>query len=206
MFDYAQPGLTTEVLDNGLSITEFVSDGKTRQAHADRNWQFTYKRTKDLKGDVTLHFPKINPGVAVAKVEYKHYRDADLVELDAQTAAAGVALPNGVSRSLRNLVVVVILGALALGGWLWRRARGGKTSAVVASLKVPETLTPFSTVAFLRRIQREAAGRLDEAARKSLQAEIEGIETAYFRRALPAEKSPDLAAVASKWLQLTTQS
>ena len=202
LFEFEQSGFDVEVLDNGLSITEFVSDGKTRQAQGDRNWQFTYKRQKDLKGDALLHFPKLKPGITVAKTEYKHYQDADLVELSSEAAAAGVKLGSKVSRGLQTAAVLLGLGAIALVITLMARAKGRQSHTPTEALQLPRQITPFSVVAFLRRVQREAGGKLDEAKRQSLTAEIEAIEAAFFRDNPKAENAPNLEAVAQRWLQV----
>ena len=201
MFDFAQNGFDVEVTDNGLSITEFVSDGKSRQAHADRNWQFTYKRKKDLRGDAILRFPALKPGFKTASVEYKHYQDADLVALDAKQAAAGVPLKGRVSRALRNTGIVLVLGVLGLGAYLLLRAQGRQAQTTAAGLSLPAQITPFSVVAFLRRLQHEAGAKLDETARQSLSQQIEEIEATFFRGKPVPASAPDLDAVARKWLQ-----
>jgi hypothetical protein len=200
MFDYEREGFDTEVTDNGLSITQFLSDGKKRTAQADRGWQFTYKRKKDLRGDVTLKFPAIKPSVTVTNVEYKHYQDADLVSVDAKQAAAGVLLRSGGSSLARNIGVTVGVVGLAVGLFMIARRRPQQTQAV-DGLTVPAQITPFSVVAFLQRIQREYAAKLDEGKRQSLQAQIREIESAFFSGGNSSATSPDLEAVARKWLQ-----
>jgi len=200
MFDYAHEGFDTEITDNGLSVTQFVSDGQNRTAQADRGWQITYKRKKDLRGDVTLKFPAMKPSIVTTNVEYKHYVDADLVSLDAKAALAGVRLHSGASSVARNVAIGAALLALAVVGAILFRKRPQRTE-VAGSLTVPAQITPFSVVAFLRRIQKEYAARLDEASRAALGKEIQQIESAYFSGAQPAAGAPDLEAVARKWLQ-----
>jgi len=202
MFNYEQDGFEVEVLDNGLAISEFVCDGKTRHVEADRNWQFTYKRKKDLKGDSTLHFPTIKSGINVAKAEYKHYQDADLVELTPATAATGIKLSTSVGTGLRTAAIVLGVAAVVLVIFLMARDRNRNTQPLVESLQLPRQITPFSVVAFLRRIQREFGSRLNGPSRDSLKAEIEAIEAAFFRSKPAGEKAPDLEAVAKKWLRV----
>jgi hypothetical protein len=201
LFDYAREGFKVEVTDTGLSVTQFESDGKRRVAQADRGWQFTYTRQPDLRGDAVLKFPALKPGLKADKVEYKHYQDADLVALSEQEALAGVPLRSGVRSGLRTLLWVVVLAALAVGAWLWIRARKTAVSGPAESLAVPARLTPFSLVAFLRRVQREFAAKLDEASRASLQSQIREIEATCFSSTAPAAGAPDLEAIARKWLR-----
>ncbi len=200
MFDYEREGFDTEVTDNGLSITQFISDGKKRTAQADRGWQFTYKRKKDLRGDVTLKFPAIKSSVTTTNVEYKHYQDADLVSVDAKQAGAGVVLRSGGSTLARN--VGIALGAIVVLVGLYMLARRKPQQAeATGGLAVPAQITPFSVVAFLRRIQRDHTAKLDEGKRQSLQAQIGEIESAFFSGGESSAASPDLEAVARKWLQ-----
>jgi hypothetical protein len=200
MFDFAREGFDVEVTDNGVSVTEFVSDGKTRQARSDRNWQFTYQRKKDLRGEAVLKFPALKPDIKAASTEFKHYHDADLVALTAQQAAAGVPLRGVVSNSLRNAGIAFGLAVLGAGGWFLLRSRKRRAHVDTSRLALPAHITPFSVVAFLRRIQRDASARLDDQARQSLKAQIAEIEAAFFRGAPATPGAPDLEAIARKWL------
>jgi hypothetical protein len=199
MFDFAREGFDVEVTDNGLSVTQFESDGKKKIAQADRGWQFTYKRKKDLRGDVVLKFPILKAGIQTTNVDYKHYQDADLVTVDAKQALAGVPLSGGMSGGLRNLIVVVVLAVVGVGAYLLLRAKQRHQPTAAAALAVPAQLTPFSVVAFLRRLQREA--KLDDGKREALAAQIREIETACFGPAPQAAGGPDLETIARKWLQ-----
>ena len=70
-----------------------------------------------------------------------------------------------------------------------------------AALALPPQITPFSVVAFLRRIQQEFAAKLDETSRQSLQAQIREIENAFFSGGNVPSNAPNLEAVARKWHQ-----
>jgi len=202
LFDYAREGFEVEVTDNGLSVTQFVSDGRTKTAQADRNWQFTYRRKKDLRGSAVLAFPALKPGFKPDTVEYKHYQDADLVTIDARQAMAGIPLRSAVSTGLRNGVIGVVLLGLALGIYLLRRMAGQHAIPVGTGLSVPAEITPFSVVAFLQRIQREYAPRLDESSRQKLQAQIREIESAFFSGSPAPGHGPDLESIARQWVQV----
>ena len=199
LFDFKQAGFDCEVTDNGVSIGEFASDGKSTRAQADRNWQFTYKRRKDLQGEAVLKFPAVKSGLP-STAEYQHYQDADTVKLTAAQAAAGVALKTSADAGLRNVALVLLAAALVAGAWWLARARRRPQQATAEGLVLPAQITPFTVAAFLRRIQREAGGRLDESARTSLQQQIAEIESAFFRSSASAG-APDLESVARKWLQ-----
>jgi hypothetical protein len=199
MFECRREGFDLETVDGNLSVTQFVSDGNRKTPQADRNWQLTYRRQKDLRGDVTFRFPTLKPGIQPASVETKHYQDADLVTVDAKQAAAGVLLSNQVSNGLRNTATLVLLAAALLGLVLILRRRKAKAHAPAEALAIPAQLTPFSAVAFLRRIQQHHASRLGASERSALDAQIAELENAYFSTSLTPE--PDLTAVTRKWLQ-----
>jgi len=199
MFECRREGFDLETVDGNLSVTQFVSDGSRKTPQADRNWQLTYRRQKDLRGDVTFRFPALKPGIQPASVETKHYQDADLVTVDAKQAAAGVLLSNQVSNGLRNVTIFCLLGAALLGLLLFLRRRQAKALAPAEALAVPAQLTPFTAVAFLRRIQQHHATRLGAGERAALDQQIAELETGYFSAGLTPEL--DLATVAGKWLR-----
>jgi hypothetical protein len=197
LFDWRRDGFDVEVVEAGLSVTEFVSDGKQRLPRADRNWQLAYTRKPDLKGDVTFPFPSLKPGIEPAAIEFKHYQGADLVTLDAAKAAAGVKLPGTVANRARNIILIALLvAALALIIVVVRRRKSVvRTSA--AELMVPAEPTPFNTIAFLRRIRGDRAELLSAEDRAALDAHIHEIESACFSGRQSAQV--DLAAMIGKW-------
>ncbi|MBN2507742.1 MAG: hypothetical protein JXQ71_13720 [Verrucomicrobia bacterium] len=201
LFEFARDGFDVEATDHGLSVAQVVSDGHRVTAQGDRSWQFTYRRRRDLRGDVTFLFPAIKPGIPTASVEYKHYQDADLVTLEPARAAAGVALQSPASRALHYGVLALVLLALAAAAVVFVRLRKRRGPEAAAGLAIPAPLTPFSLAAFLRRLQREAARKLDANAHAALQAQIRDIEAAFFKATPPAAGAPDLETVAHNWLR-----
>ena len=197
LFDVQRDGFDLETVDSNLSVSQFVSDGSRKSPQADRNWQLTYSRKKDLRGDVTFHFPALKPDIQTTSVEYKHYQDADLVVVDAKQAAIGVSLSNHVSNGLRNATLLTLLVAALLGLILYLRRKVAKTHAPAEALALPAQLTPFSAVAFLRRIQQHHAARLGTSQRSALSTQIAELEAGYFS----GTQAPalDLSAVLSKW-------
>lgn len=198
LFDCEREGFILEAVDGNLSLTQLVSDGKKRVPQADRNWQLTYRRKPDLRGDVKFPFPQLNAGVQPASIEYKHYQDADLVTIDAAKAASGVALKSQVGNGPRNAVLAAI-SALVIGflAWLARRKKSD-IAAATKDLTIPADPTPFATVAFLRRIRTDHAPALSESDKAALAKEIDAIEAGYFSGG--QAPSMDLAGVIHKWL------
>jgi hypothetical protein len=197
LFDTKHEGFELETVDSRMSLTEFVTDGKQRIPHADRNWQLTYTRKPDLRGDVVFHFPTLKAGVTPASIEYKHYQDADLVVVEAAKASTGITLTSQVGNTPRNVVVLALLVLLiAIGVWLTRRRKTTRSIAT-QDLTIPTDPTPFSTVAFLRRIRTNHAPQLSDTDKAALTAQIDEIEASYFSGA----KAPslDLPAIIGKW-------
>jgi hypothetical protein len=144
LFAYERPGFDTEVTDSGLSVAQFVSDGRKKTANADRSWQLTYRRKKDLRGDVLFQFPTLQPSINASTVEYKHYQDADLVALNSKQALAGVTLSSRTSRGLRHAAVLLVASVLDRADCFCRRQNRKPGGDKYLLLPV----TPFSVVTF----------------------------------------------------------
>jgi len=196
LFDCQRDGFDLETVDSGLSVTQFVSDGRQRLPNADRNWQLTYRRKADLQGEVMFPFPKLKEGNPPATLEFKHYQDADLVTVTAAQAATGVKLvsPGGHIRG-KGLIAAAAVALLVLLVWLLRRGKSARPQ-LAEELVVPNNPTPFTTVSFLRRLGSLRAHRLSETDQSALKADIVAIETGFFSGATPAM---DLNAIARQW-------
>jgi hypothetical protein len=195
-FDYERPGFATEVVDGTLAVTELTSDGSGRSPRANRNWQITYRRKADFAGG-RFALPQPLPAIADAQTEFKVYRGADLIELDAAEAARGVDLP-GTGAGTRWWLWLVPAAALA-GVAAWRVGRKkSPTVAEAGELIPPAEATPFATVAFLRRLKQSRSEQLGQDRAAELEAEIAAIEARHFTRDAPG--SADLHPVIRKWL------
>jgi hypothetical protein len=204
LFDCQRDGFQLEIVDSNLALTQFVSDGKQRLPQADRNWQLTYRRKADLRGDVMFPFPKMRDGIKPASIEYKHYQDADLVTVDAAKAAAGVKLVSQVGNGPRNLALLGLLAAAVVAVVLMARRKKAVQSAVAKELAAPADPTPFTTVAFLRRIKQDHAPHLSDGDQAALKAQIDEIEAGYFSGG--NAPSLDLSAIIGKWLGVVRRS
>jgi LPXTG-motif cell wall-anchored protein len=199
MFIPEHQGFSMEVVDSGLSVTQLVSDGRQRIPQADRNWQITYRRLPDLRGDVTFSFPKLKDGIKPASMEYKRFVDADLATLDAATAAAGVRLSGSTGDSPRYLILIAIAAAIA-AAWFFLKRRKTTSSAESAELAAPAEPTPFTTILFLRRLGKLRGSRLSPTDQAALESEISKIEAAFFSGGPPP--AIDLPAITHKWRQV----
>ncbi len=197
-FDFQRPGFDAEVVDGSLAVTELLSDGQSRAPRANRNWQITYRRNASYAGG-RFALPTPNEATkSAAKIEYKLYRDADLVELSAEDAARGVDLPGTPAARLPWLLGI---GALLLAIFFgWRQlAKRRSAPTSTASIVPPAEATPFATVAFLRRVR----GIIDESRRPELDEEITNIEARHFRPG--ADAAADFSEVIHRWLDACRQ-
>ncbi len=204
MFDCEREGFTLDAVDGNLVITQLTSDGTKIVAQADRNWQLTYVRKPDLRGDVMFPFPKLKDGVNPVSLNYQHYQDADLETIDAELANSGIKLVSEVGNAPRYAVIAIVLAAIVAGiFWLMRRKKVERT-VMTEGLVTPENPTPFSTIAFLRRIRSDHGEQLSESDRTALSSQIREIESGFFSN--DQAPSLDLAAIANKWLGVARKS
>ncbi len=200
LFDSERSGFDLETVDGNLSVSQFVSDGKQRLPQADRNWQLTYRRKADLKGDVMFPFPTLKSDVTPTAIEFKHYQDADLVTVDAAQAASGVKLAGQFGNGLRNTVLFLLLIAAIVAVIVVLSRKKTTGTAATLDLTAPADPTPFSTVAFLRRIRATHDQAMSDSEKAALNKQITEIEAACFSRE-PA-KSMDFPSLIKKWLEV----
>ena len=192
-FDHPRDGFDAELVDGSLAVTELVSDGEGRSPRANRSWQITYCRNASYAGGRFILPTPTAATKATAEIEYKLYRDADLVELSGEEAARGIDLPG--TPAGRMPWIVGGLGVLAAAFLGWRFLAGrGRGPQTTESIVPPAEATPFATVAFLRRLR----GTIDESRRADIDAEIAAIESSCFRA--DADGAVDLSDVVRRWM------
>ncbi len=204
LLDAARDGFDLEAVDGNLAVSQFVSDGKQRLPQADRNWQLTYTRKPDLKGDVQFPFPKLKPGVTPTAIEYKHYQDADLVTMDAAQANRGVKLTSQFGNGLRNTVLVCLLLAAIAAASVFLRRKKTTSSEGADSLAIPSNPTPFTTVAYLRRLRATHAQAMSDSDKTALTQQITDIEATCFRR--EPTTTHDFPTLIKKWREVAQRS
>ncbi|MBX3355499.1 MAG: hypothetical protein KF724_07345 [Phycisphaeraceae bacterium] len=145
----------------------------------ERSWTITYLPTGGdraaLGGIFTL--PTLRPVVAGA-IENRQYVDMDIIPVTGPTVAV---TPR--ASPWRTLAMMGGAGAVALvaiGGVLWIRRRQRHAAPALTEVKMPQRITPMSTVTTLRRLRDTYGGSLPPDMLASLDAEIGSIEAHYF--------------------------
>ena len=172
-----------------VSVSKFDEDG--RSVLSERLWTVTFKGREGL-ARLPETFAFATPKVEVASSEHFRYVDADLASVG-PTVALEYAYGEERARWPWWLGGAALVAAIA---WLARRSRPATVEASTATRSIPEPLTPFSALGFLREVHDE--GGLESARQRELADEIARLEQAYFGTATAGER-PDLGAVARKW-------
>ncbi len=172
-----------------VSVSKFDEDG--RSVLTERLWTIVFQGREGL-AQLPRAFAFAVPKVEVASSEHFRYADADLasvgstVELDYDYGETSPRWPWWLGGAA--LLAAVIAFA--------RRARPAQQAPAAAVRTIPEPLTPFSALGFLREVHDE--GGLEAPRQRELADEIARLERAYFGDA-PGEERPDLQHVARKW-------
>lgn len=182
--------------DHGVSIMEFDTS-RENQPVSERTWIVSLEVVEQSGISVVdrFEFPKIV--VDEANVTYEQFADADIV-----AATSVVPLQAFVAYDRTRLAVTLAVGVLSLlgltlgGAWLWRHNRVVYERPVY---RVPAKLTPFSLVAFLRRIAGDQRLSLAAADQESLQATIADLEARFFSDQNDIRDDAELRKVFDRW-------
>jgi hypothetical protein len=181
--------------DQGVSVSKFDPDSDQITIDSERTWLVTLRAKEGLaKLPTTFTFAEAKE--PEAKLVYQRYDDADLAKVEATT----VQLERSYGKRGLAWLWWAGGGALALlaaAGVAWRKLRN-RRPADTGRWKLPQPLTPFTAIALLERIHKEAG--LSEAQRDELTASIRRLERHYFA-ATNGEADMNLREVAQGWIQ-----
>ncbi|MFM7103228.1 MAG: hypothetical protein ACKO3N_18925, partial [Verrucomicrobiota bacterium] len=178
-----------------LSVLRVEVDDGAVAAVTERTWLVTLLSAARA-GTPVFRFPAVRrEGVAVT---YQRYADADLAEVPAGTVVAGVPLrPRSRWPWAAGLGAV---GGLAAGGWWVRRRRAPATPASIPRHRMPATVTPFSVVQLLRRLEADPALSWTDDQRAEMTRSIRALEARHFSPEGGESTPEDLAEVARRWV------
>jgi hypothetical protein len=192
--------VVTQIEDHGIAITEFEKSSGVVQLTSERTWfaALTIVDSDSVSVIDQFAFPALK--VDAAEMRYEQYADADIVQAESVVPLRRVVAYDW-SRLVTMIVIaiVVVLVGLGIVVMVWRR-RGADVVRPVYS--VPAKLTPFSLVAFLRRIASDQRLSLSATDRVSLQTTIAELETRFFaaHRDLSTEiHDAELRSVFERW-------
>jgi thioredoxin-related protein len=179
--------------DRGLVIEKLDTESPRIAPTCQRSWELTFVMPKEQS--VAFSFPVIKKIFKEAKVTNKRYVEADIVEAPARvTVTAG---------KQNYWVYIVVVAGLHVAGlvavFLIRRRR--KPVAEVVTHRLPEALTAFTLINYLRHLEADATLPLSEQERQALHQDIERIEKAYFSPDTQSDQSakPDLQQILANY-------
>ena len=195
-----------EVSAQPVSASRFEEDGEGNAIISERRWIVEFNGRSDL---ATL--PKTFAfGAAQAdgiELSYQRFSDADLVDVDGQIVILEESYGK-IDHSRKWYIAGGVLAGILLLIFLVRGlARSGGKPVVENKFAIPETLTPFTLLGLLRKINAE--GGFDESGRKELAESIHRVERSCFaaqpsRQAVGGEgvaRALDLEALADNWVK-----
>ncbi|HVS19113.1 MAG TPA: hypothetical protein VMT18_10980 [Planctomycetota bacterium] len=191
LVDLAPEGFeVAKTVDEGVAVVKF--DDELDGLACERRWTVELRAAEGLDA-LPKSFAFATPRLETAKSEHFRYVDADL-------AAVGplVELERLYGEVERPWLVWGPLALLlaAAGVWGWLKSRPAETESA-ARFPVPEPLTPFSVIGYLRTIHERNG--LDDAGHAEIEDLIERLERHYFVE--PVGDDPDLAVIARRWAE-----
>ena len=187
-----------EFSDQGLAISQIDTESDDLSPVSERNWLIKLRVAEDAPSSLAFKFPETS--LAGAKMIYKRYADADLVEVKPELALSGVTLR---PKPWWHWLVggVVLIAALGSGTW-WLRRHKPVTAQERPLYILPEPTTPFTVINLLRRMHGDASLRWTEANRAELAQSIQSLENHFFARVRNGHPEPDLAGIGRRWVEL----
>lgn len=190
-------GCEREVKDNGVNVSTFQTQDGRSLPQVSRTWQITLLRKTGAAVPAQFTFPALTADFPAATIAYKRAAEADVVPVEAKLALSGVALPKlSPARAVPLPALVAFGAALALGAWWWVRLRRRPAAVEKNSpLEVPAHLTPFTVLAFLRRV---AGAKPGDAA---LRRQIQELERRWFGPSPVTPPEAELRGLAEQWMK-----
>ncbi|MCL4789875.1 MAG: hypothetical protein KJ070_24365 [Verrucomicrobia bacterium] len=187
-----------EISDQGLSVAQIDTEGDEIAPVTERNWLLKLRVAEDAPASLTFQFPET--AVAAAKMIFKRYADADLVEVEPKLALAGLPLRPRPWWHWLALGAVLLMVAGGVAWWLRRQQPALATARPLYTL--PEPATPFTVMSLLRRMQADASLRWSEADRTELAQSIQRLEAHFFARERNGDPELDLVGIGRRWVEL----
>ena len=176
-------GFDLTIADQPTSVTEFKTVDGSLVAASERNWQLIFRRKTDFYADAHFRFPRKQTDLP-ADVEYKRFADADLISISQEDATAGFLFSRSKDQATwwTFLSIVGLLGAAVARQWL-RKLRDRHKTPAATGRQLPQVITPFTALSFLRRALEADTARTE-------QDKIEGLIRTIEERCFSAHPNP----------------
>ncbi len=185
--------------DQGVSVVEFDDDASDPRVRSERIWMVSMRAREDLE-EIPTTFSFFEPRSEEAATVFQRYVDADLA-----VAEATISLEEryGSTPSKLPMLLGTVLALVVIGGVLFFLMRQTDPRPKAESgLSIPDKLTPFTAIGFLREIER--ANGFDSVRRQQLRGSIDQLERRFFRES--GEDPADLRAIVEEWARHSERS
>ncbi len=202
LLDLDPPGFEMESIDDqGVAVSQFAEDIDGTAVTCERLWLVHFRGAMQEGELVTKSFVFGKPKVDVKESLYQRYVDEDLVAVEAtvplEAEYAQATIPWWGFAGLAAGGVVLLL----LVVWMWRLAIR-RPVAEASRVPLPDEVTPFTVVSWLRHLDRE--GLVRGEARSELAGTIAKLEQAFFAES--DGKEIDLPATLDRWAKMAAVS
>jgi hypothetical protein len=189
------PGFEVGKIDDpGVAVSKFDPEAPNAVV-SERTWTISLTGKSGQK-ELPKQFRFPAPKIPVKEVIYQRYQDADLinvteeVSLESQYGSKAWWQSKWFVKIVFALIAFVI-GIVGLGIWL-------KTTKPIITKELPSQLSPFQVIELLEG--RRRGGNLSDTQQAELAKTIRELEEFYYSNNPDAANSPDLRAIASRWM------
>ena len=180
--------------DPNVSVAEFDKEGDDIAVVSERTWLVDLRAKQDRAAAPT-NFRFASPKIETAEMVYQRYQDADLVPAEQEVTLEHEYRGRGKMWFwIAGTATLVLVGILLLAIVLVFRRRPQKT----AGMQLPQTITPFTVLALLRRIQQ--TGNLGSDDKTALDHAMADLESRFFAEAT-SNGEINLRTLAEDWVR-----
>ena len=180
--------------DNELLVAELDAETDDGAPISTREWRLILTPKSDHL-PASFAFPELKKGLNMAEEDsltLQRYDDVDLIPSEDV-----VKLGAGKDSKWSFWWFVILLPILGFICWLMLKKKDGLDEIAPSEIQLPNTLTPVTVIAFLKKIHQNAG--LGEAKGAELLQEIEQLESRSFSSDANLPTKSDLVEIAKRW-------